>query len=264
MIRELTRQEFRKLSAQRYPYLLLALVLIAQIAHMLAAALAAPETTLDVLTGPQLWAKGAGTGLRFGVYGLLVVGAMGFSQEFAQGTVKTILVLPLRRWEWVAAKLVFLVLLALGLLLAVVMVGVLIVALTLGWGDVVREEVVLYGRGEVWLQVLAATALTAVFLLPVCAFAQLIGLYFSSSGAAVGSALLLGISLEAAGALGGFGKYIFMYHLHRPIGIVEKLGRGLPFRWDALLYWGLGACLLSFAIFCVWQVLRMERMDIAG
>ncbi len=263
MIAVLTRQEFTKLFAYRYPYLMLALVLAAQIVHMLVVALASPETTLDVVSGPQLWAKGVSTGLRFGEYLLLVIGAMGFSQEFAQGTVKTILMLPVRRWEWVAAKLVFLMLLALGLLIAIVAVGLLIVALTVGWGDVVIEEVVLYRAGEVWGQVLKATLLTAVFLMPVCAFGQLVGMYFSSSGAAVGSALLLGIVLEAAGALGGFGRYFFFYHLHRPVGIVEKLGKGLPFKWDGVLIWGLGACVISFVGFSIWQIVRMERMDIA-
>ena len=103
-----------------------------------------------------------------------------------------------------------------------------------------------------------------MFLLPVCAFGQLIGLYFSSSGAAVGTALLVGIVLEAAAGLGGFGKYVFLYHLHRPVAVVEKLGKGLPFRWDAVVTWGLGACLISFVLFSVWQVARLERMDVAG
>jgi ABC-type transport system involved in multi-copper enzyme maturation permease subunit len=264
MIRELTRQEFVKLFSQKYPYLLLTLVLAAQVVRMLVTALTPPETTLEIVTGPQLWAQGVGIGLRFGVYVLLVIGAMGFSQEFALGTVKTVLVLPVQRWEWVTAKLLFLVLLAVGFLAAIVLVGLVIVALSVGWGDVVREEVVLYPERVVWGQLFAATGLTAVFLLPVCAFGQLIGSYFSSSGAAVGSALLLGIVVEAAVGLGGFGRYVFLYHLHRPIGIVEKLGKGLPFRWEPLLTWGLGACLVTFAVFTAWQVIRMGRLDVSG
>ncbi len=264
MIRELARQEFIKLASQRYPYLLLAIVIAVQVTRMLVTALTPPETTLDIVTGPQLWAQGVGIGLRFGVYVLLVIGAMGFSQEFAQGTVKTILVLPVRRWEWVTAKLIHLVGLALGFLAVIVVLGWVIVAATLGWGDVVREGVVLYREGEVWRQLLAAAGLTAVFLLPVCAFGQLIGTFFSSSGAAVGSALLLGIVVEAAVGLGSFGKYIFLYHLHRPIGLVEKLGKGIPFKWEQLLTWGLGTCLITFAVFAAWQVLRIERMDVSG
>lgn len=264
MIRELTRQEFIKFFSHRYPYALVLLVLAAQLARMLTSVLAAPETTLDIVTGPQLWAQGVGMGLRFGVYLLLVIGAMAFSQEFAQGTVKTVLVLPVQRWQWISAKLIFLVLTAMALLALIGGLAALVVAVTLGWGDVLREGVVLYSGSEVLRQVLAATALTAVFLLPVCAFGQLIGIYFSSSGAAVGTALLVGIVLEAAAGLGGFGKYVFLYHLHRPVAVIEKLGKGLPFKWDAVVTWGLGACLITFVLLCAWQVARLERIDVAN
>ena len=264
MIGELTRQEFIKFFSHRYPYALLALVLVAQLVRMLGTALSAPETTLDIVTGPQLWAQGVGMGLRLGVYLLIVVGAMAFSQEFAQGTVKTILVLPVQRWQWITAKLLFLLLTSMGLLALIAALAGLVVAFTLGWGDVLREGVVLYKGGEVLRQVLLATGMTAVFLLPVCAFGQLVGIYFSSSGAAVGTALLAGIVLEAAAGVGGFGKYVFLYHLHRPAAVIEKLGKGLPFKWDEVVSWGLGACLISFLILWVWQVVRLERMDVAG
>ncbi len=264
MIVELTRQEFTKVFSHKYPYLLVALVLAVQVVRMLATALTPPETTLDIVTGPQLWAQGVGMGLRFGVYLLLVIGAMAFSQEFSQGTVKTVLVLPVQRWQWCSAKLLFLVLVAMALLASIVGLAVLIVAFTLGWGDVIREEVVLYTSGEVWRHILLAVGLTAVFLLPVCAFGQLIGIYFSSSGAAVGTALLVGIILEAAAGLGGFGRYVFLYHLHRPVAVVEKLGKGLPFKWDGVAGWGLAACLITFLVLSIWQVWRLERMDIAG
>lgn len=264
MIRELTRQEFIKFFSHKYPYALLLLVLTAQLLRMLSTALSTPETTLDIVTGPQLWAQGVGIGLRFGVYLLIVIGAMAFSQEFAEGTVKTVLVLPLQRWQWFSAKLLFLVLTSMALLAIIAGLAALVVAFTLGWGDVVREGVVLYSGAEVLRQVLLAIGLTAVFLLPVCAFGQLVGIYFSSSGAAVGTALLAGIVLEAAAGLGGFGKFVFLYHLHRPVAVIEKLGKGLPFTWDVVLSWGIGACLISFVIMCVWQVARLERMDVTN
>jgi hypothetical protein len=80
----------------------------------------------------------------------------------------------------------------------------------------------------------------------------------------VGTALLVGIVLEMAAGLGGFGKVVFLYHLHRPVAVIEKLGKGLPFTWDVVVSWGIGACLISFAVLCVLQVARLERMDIAG
>lgn len=262
MILTLCRQEAVKLLSHRYPFVLFGSVLVFQVARMLVSALNPPETTLDIVTGPQLWAQGMGVGLRFGTYLLLVFGAMGFSQEFSLGTVKTILVLPVRRWNWAAAKLLFLVLLALGMLLIMAAVGIAVVALTTGWNGVIREEIVLYGAGTVWRELSVALALTFVFMLPLCALSLLIGIHFTSSGAAVGTALLLGIGVEAAVGLSGHGRFIFLYHLHRPIGIIEKIGKGLPYQWESIIFWGLGSSLIAFALFSLWTALRLERMDI--
>ncbi|MBI4082531.1 MAG: ABC transporter permease [Candidatus Lambdaproteobacteria bacterium] len=264
MIGELCRQEYVKLFTQKYPYVLLGGVLLVQVTRMLVRAFTPPETTLDVVTAPQLWAEGLGWGLRFGTYLILVVGAMAFSREFSLGTVKTVLVLPIRRRDWVLAKLLALIVLAWALLLAMAALGAALVALTSGWGPVVREGVVLYTEATVWREVVGATALTLVFLLPVCALALLLGLHFTSSGAAVGVTLLLGIGAEAAVGLAGWGKYVFLYHLHRPLELLEKLGKGMPYRWDQVLSWGLPTTLIAFAVLALWAVARLERLDIDG
>lgn len=263
MIRALCKNEFTKLFSQRYPFLLFGAVLLLQAVRMLSAALTPPETTLEILSAPQLWADGVSMGLRFGTYLLLVIGAMSFSQEFGLGTAKTVLVLPLQRWHWAVAKLGFLVVVALAMLAAIVLMAIVIVAVTLGWGAVVREEVEMYSHVVVWIEVARAVGLTALFLLPVCTFALLIGVYFSSSGAAVGTALLLGIGLEAAVGLSGAGKYLFLYHLHRPVAMLEKLGKGLPFQWDDLLTWGVGTTIVSFLVLGGWLITRLEKMDVA-
>jgi len=263
MIIELCRQEGVKLFANRYPYLLLGIVLLGQAVYTALKALKEPATTLDVLTAPQLWGDGMGVALRLGLFVILVLGAMGFSQEFAQGTVKTMLVLPVRRGEWVAAKLLALVLLAWALLAACVLLGALVVAVALGWGDVSRGGVTLYQAGQVWAQVAAATGLTALLLLPLCAFALFVSAFFSSSGAAVGVALVLAIVLEfGLGLLDESARFVFLHHLSVPFGQIVKMGKGLPFEWDETLAWGLPVAAVTFCGFAGALVFRMERMDI--
>ena len=263
MIPELCRQEGIKLFSNRYPYLLLGIVLLGEGVYTAVKALKTPETTLDVLTAPQLWADGMGVAMRLGLFVILVLGAMGFSQEFAQGTVKTVLILPIRRWEWVTAKLVSLILLAWALLAACALLGVLIVALTLGWGDVTRSGVLLYTAGQVWGQLLAALGITALLLLPLCAFALLVSVFFSSSGAAVGVALVLAIVLEfGVGLLDQSARFVFLHHLAAPFALVAKMGKGLPFQWEEVLVWGLPVAGVTFALFAALLVARMERMDI--
>jgi hypothetical protein len=202
-------------------------------------------------------------GLRLGLFILLVIGSMGFSQEFAQGTVKTVLTLPIRRLHWVAAKLISLTLLAWGMLLGAALVAVVVVALTLGWGEVERSGVILYGQAAVWRNLAAAVALTGLYLLPVCAFALLVGAYFSASGAAVGVGLVLAIVLEfGIGLLDRSARYVFLHHLQVPIGYVGKMGKGLPFDWDDTLAWGVPVTLVTAIVLTGWLAWRLERMDI--
>jgi ABC-type transport system involved in multi-copper enzyme maturation permease subunit len=262
MILVLMRQEALKLAAQRYPYLLLAALLALQALRMLTLGLTPPATALDVVSAPQLWADGMAWALRLLAFAVLVQGALAFSGEFALGTAKTVLLLPVRRRDWCLAKLATLVLLAWGLLAVLAVLGAALVAATLGWGDVVREGIVLRPLAQVWRQLLLGLGLTALQLLPLCAFALLVGLYFSNAGAAVGVAVLLGMVLEAAGGLLGPGRYVFLYQLHRPLALLERMGKGLPFSWDEALGTGLAVAAAWFVALSAAAWLRLERMDI--
>jgi ABC-type transport system involved in multi-copper enzyme maturation permease subunit len=264
MIAELMRQELLKLATQRYPYLLLAALVGLQVLRVLNLAWTPPATVLDVVSAPQLWAEGLAWSLRLLVFVLLVVGAMAFSGEFALGTARTVLVLPVRRRDWWLAKLATLVLLAWALLALLALLGAALVAATSGWTDVVREGLVLRPRAEYWRDLLLGLALTAVQLLPLCAFALLVGQFFTNSGAAVGVAVLLGMVLESAGGLLAAGRYLFLFHLHRPLALLEQLGKGLPFTWEEPLRLGLAVAVAWFVVLGALAWLRLERMDITS
>ena len=262
MMWELVRQESVKLFAQRFPWVLLGLVLALQTARTLSLAFTPAQTSLDVVSAPQLWADGAGWGLRFAAYALLVLGAMSLSREFSLGTAKTMLVLPISRAAWVGAKLILLVALGSGLVLVITLWGAALTALTLGWGTVMREGLVLVTGGETFVAILSATLLTLVFFMPVCAFAMVIGMLFTSSGSAVGMALVSGLVLETISGLFTAGRFVFFSYLGRPSEVVLRMGKGLPYQWGPLLTWGLLVCLLSFAAFTVLLFWWMNRRDI--
>ena len=262
MIWELCRQEAFKLFSQKHPYLLLVATVAMQMVRMLALALSKPETSMDIVSGPQLWAEGLGWALRTMVFVVLVTGAMSFSREFSLGTAKTVLMLPVTRRAWYGAKLLSLLGVAWGLLLASTLLGMVFVAFTTGWGDLVREGLVIYEAAAFWKNIALATALTGIFLLPLCAFSLLVGMYFRNSGAAVGVALLLGMMLESVAGLLNVGQYLFIFHLHRPADLIGRMGRGLPFSWEQTVSVGLTTALISFAVLALWALVRLERMDI--
>lgn len=262
MIRELCRQEVVRLFAYRYIYVLVMVMVLMQALRMVTMAAATAESTLDVVSAPQLWAEGLGWGLRVLVFLVLVVGAMGFSQEFSLGTAKTMLVLPVTRRAWFASKLLFLLGLAWALLLLLASLGVIITAVALGWADVARESYVIYAVSDLWDDLALAVVLTAAFLAPLCALALLVGLHFNNAGAAVGVAVLLGVVLEAVGGLADWGRFLFSHHLTRPAAVVGKMGRGLAYQWAPQLETGLPVALITFALLTVWALVRLEHMDV--
>jgi len=265
MMGELIRQEAVKLASQRFPYVLGALVVLLQAVTSLTAARTPPETTLDVVNAPQVFAAGAEAGLRGAVYLLLVLGAMSLSREFSLGTAKTFLVLPVTRRSWLMAKLASLLLLAAALALLVSGMGIALAALAPGWSALRQEGLVLAGGAELARQLAAATGLTILLLAPVCAFGLLIGLHFASSGAAVGVAILLGVILEtAANLVDPVGRFVFLAYVPKPFSLIGRLGRGLPYDWSGLTGWGLGVAAASFLLLAGWSLWRFERMDLGG
>ncbi|MDH4225903.1 MAG: ABC transporter permease [Deltaproteobacteria bacterium] len=263
MFTELFRQEALKLLTQRYPYVLLGLVLVLETTYILHTASTPPETTLDRVSPVQLWAQGVELGLRFGVYVLLVVGSMAISREFSLGTIKTFLVLPVSRRMWVGAKLAGIISLGLLITLIITGLGLALVAAFSGWGPVVLEGIIKYPQEEVWQAVALATGLTVVFLLPVCALALVVGSYFHSSGAAVGVTLLLWIVLETlSGMLGSGAKWLFPHYLYEPMNQISKMGKAMVFQWDDVAGPGLVVSGASFLVLAGILIARLDKMDI--
>lgn len=260
MIWELIRQEWVKLFSNRYIYALLALVLASVVVSILTSVFSPPAS--GMASPPQLWADGAGLGHRLGVFLILVVGAMGFSQEFSQGTAKTMLVLPLHRWQWALAKVLFLISFSLGLVLFISALAWVVVALASGWGVVMREGMQIATSAQVWEGLGLAVLLSSVFMLPVGIFALMVGLHFSSSGAAVGTTLLSAILIESVVRLGNTGKILFFFHLSRPFEGMERLGKGVSFDWAEMASTGLVSALLGFSVCSIYLFWRFSKMDI--
>ena len=264
MIRALLRLEAAGLFTQRFAWVLLASLVGLQVARMLLGGMATPETSMDVVAAPGLWATGVGWSLRLLYFVLLILGAMGFSREFSLGTAKTILVMPLHRWQWYFAKLLFQALLAWGWLMLSALIGWLVAWLIAGEFSVVREGLTLATTMQVLAAQAAALALTGLMLLPLCALALLIGLFFHNSGAAVGAAVLCGLGLEAFTALWSGGKWLMVQYIFEPVRLVERMGRGIPYQWDNLLLWGLPLALGWLLLLGALGVARLERMDIGN
>ena len=260
---ELLRQELLKLATQRFVHVLLGVVAALETVTGIVSATSRPETSLDVANAAWVFATSAQAGVRGLLYVVMVISAMSVSREFSLGTAKTFLALPIKRRAWIGAKLLALAVLALAMILAIFALAAFIASIHPGWGAIRQEGVVLATPDIVLQSVLIAFGYTALLILPVCAFGLLVGLFFTSSGAAVGTAVLLGLALDAAaGLIDPLSRYVFLAWVPRPLAQVERLAKGMPQDWGDIARWGLTVGALSLIAMAAATLYRFERMDI--
>jgi len=261
MIFTLMKQEAVKLFTKSFVPLLFGLVTVLEAGVMIFNASNVKVSTLEAVTAPQMLGEGLTIGIRFGAWVVLIIAAMAFSQESSDGTIKTMLVMPIERYQWLVAKIAFLSVLAMLLVFSLSLVGIVVVAFFQGWGPVVRDGIEIFDAGLVWSMVFKMIGLTALFMLPVAGLGLMIGSFFKSSGPAVGVTMVTWLMLTTVGEMLP-AKFVFSVYLEKPADLLVKLGKGLPFVWQSLATWGLGVALVSFCAFVFLVGFRFHNMDI--
>jgi len=264
--------EWRKLFARRFTWIALALVPLGAAVAPLAGQVAETAEHLqsrgtgevEALTGWAALAGGLQFGLRIATFVLLVLAGSALGEEAQQGTLKTLLLRPVRRVEVLLAKKVALSLFAL-LLLAVMAVAAGAVAARYEFGSLVLAG----GKDAATLAVYVAAsfALTVPGLLAVVG----LGLLFSSAidhpGQGTGSAIGAYIGLAALAELSKkSGPWLFTRYVGLHFSELHDMGTGVGaaaknFRELAPL--AILVPLLSAAVFFVGAALLLRARDVA-
>ncbi len=257
----LLRQEAWVLLSQRRIYFVFALALLAAPLRISIALAIGSEHALDILSGPRLWGVGMGWCMRVLALFLGAEGAMGFSQEMAWGTSKTVLTCPISRAMWVWAKTVVLIALAWSVLGAASILAAA-VAIWGGWGDIMQDGQVIYTQGETAAAAVKAVLLAAVLLPAVGFFGLAVGAFFSSSGPAVSATLILGLVILFVAQIIPGGEWLFLQHLETPFGLVEKMGQGFSVRMADRLWQSMYSAGIAWLLFLGITHWRLKAMDV--
>jgi len=199
-----------------------------------------------------------------GVFMLVIFSSLLVSTELASGTVRFVLVRPLRRHEFLAAKLL------LGMSYAVVLA---VIASAAAWaiagvfGDL---KGVTYG-GEVLYTGAAITfaygfglALGLFPLFAAVAYAVFISSCTRSTGAAAGTSVGVFLVVDTVKSHVGIDKLLFTTHIETPWRRFADLCDGIdPGPWfGAATWWCLATSLASFGIFVVIAGYLLARRDL--
>lgn len=214
----------------------------------------------------SLWVASVSVGLRVGIVLLVALGATALSSEATWRTLNTVLARPVRRFEFVAAKVLAL-LVATVVVVAASGVAGYVVGGTVrpreapgmvrvdgsgvvrparssfpSYGDVVDPhfpDTVIASRGQVMGSILYGYLLLLVPVFAAASVGLALGTLFSSSGLAIGLSVGLFVALEGSKFFTALeeniGRYSFNYPLNRIFTNMMEAGQGAAPVWDDAL-----------------------------
>jgi len=202
-------------------------------------------------TGWTLATASLGTGQIAAEVFLLVLGATALAGEATGGTLKMLLPHAYRRSDWILAKALVLLLVAVCFAVVVAVVALGHAAWTDGLGDVTRENEPLFGEETGTIDTFVEAAVmrahmreTVLSGLAALAATALLGLFvsalFDGVVAALCVAFLLFAGLEFADVVLSLPREtlqdIYAWYPAELRALTGKLGRALNERWDAALF----------------------------
>ncbi len=214
----------------------------------------------------SLWIASVSVGLRVGVVLLVALGATALSSEATWRTLNTVLARPVRRFEFLAAKVLTLLVATVAVVGASGLAGYLVGGTVPpreafgvvrvddagkvkpppvgfpSYGDVVDPhfpDTVIATRGEVMGSILYGFLLALAPVFAAASVGLVLGTLLSSSGLAIGLSVGLFVALEGskffAAIEENIGRYSFNYPLNRIFTNMMEAGQGAVPVWDEAL-----------------------------
>jgi ABC-2 type transport system permease protein len=275
--------EVRKLAARRLPLIAFALIVLVALAapwvgHVvdtassLAQGKGRPEDRFG--NGWSALTSGVGTARLFLVIATLVLSGSTLAEEWSQGTIKALLVRPVRRIELLLAKTLVMWGFACSALVVAVVAAGIGGELTQGLYDVTDpffpERPAKYLFGLMLDYTLLATLMTMPALLAMTTMGLLFSTVFDHPGHATGAAVgALFVLTSAAGLMSDESRaFVFVTHLSGPFDTLDGLAQqfsGVIQAFSPAALAGSAAVSLAWAaaLFLASAVL-LERRDIGG
>jgi ABC-2 type transport system permease protein len=255
----LVRLELFKLSRQKGPYfILLAIIAITLIGAYL---LRTTEEKLDLSTGGYGFAIAISyRGLDVSTFFLLILASMLFSSEVGNGTIKTILTRPLRRFDLLLAKYITALILVIIAILLIGGIGLLSGLVYYGLEDLKEGSYVIYNQQQLLGNLGLAFLFCIVPLFCITSLGVTVSTFSNNTGASLGISIGIFILLELL-CLTRLRPFLFPLERFTPLLLVEDMADGLPIAWRPDIYHCLLICSIYTLLFFIISSISIKKRD---
>ena len=197
-----------------------------------------------------------------GVYMLLIYSSTLIASEISRGAIRTVLVRPILRRDFYAAKL--LLGMTYALLLTVIAAGTswAMAALFGDLGGVSFGGEVIYSSGSVAGAFLGVLALGLLAQFAAAAYGLLISVVAGSGAAAVGGAVGIWLVLNLVKHPLGVSSLMFSTYIEAPWSVFAERAVALDAAWTPLAYYAVGVSLISFIVFAAAGMALFSRRNL--
>ena len=193
---------------------------------------------------------------------IMVLAASLVAVEAGGGTLKTVLTRPVTRMDFIAAKMIVLLISAASLVAVILVLSLILGGSFYGLGAVGERDYVIHSRLQMLSNMLYAYGL---LILPLFATST-IALFFSVTIKSVVGAILASLGtyfiLNLLRGIPRLGDYTINSYINYPLELVGDMASGLPPVWLPWLYQCLAASFIYILIFGGASALVLYRKDI--
>ena len=261
-IKAVIRMEWTKIRGKKSAFILplitMAFVLLAGYGFKLGVT----EKFMGIESGFYLAATTTNTALYILTILTVVLVAVAVGNEFVAGTIRYILSRPIRREEWPLGHLAAMVLMVVILYLIIILSGIIIGAITYGYSPLTEKEFVIHSQKELFNKLIIALLLPILPLITLVIAIELVTLVSESPGTAIGIGLGAGFALSILSNQTKLGQFFWANYIFSPLEEMEKMSKGLPTDWGAIIWWSIGVSLITGLILLVSSIYIIRRKEI--
>lgn len=198
------------------------------------------------------------TALNFlGVLLILIFSSGLISSESSSGTLQMMITNPVSRLEFFLSKTIAAMIFSLILLSSILITSLIFGAIHFGYGDYVEEGLILFKRGQIFLEILYCFLIMLFPLIAFCCYGLLISVVTNNVaygiGFSIGSIIFLDIIREKM----NLSRFLFQSYIETPFNIVKSITEGFEVVWKpeafycfgVPLIWAIGCFSIGFVIF---------------
>jgi len=168
-----------------------------------------------------------------GVILILIFSSLLVSTEVSSGTLQMMLINPISRLEFFSAKVITGMMFSLILLISTIIPALIIGSIHFGYGDYIEGGIILFTKGEIFLNIFFCFSLLLIPLLAFCCYGLLFSVITNNVGFSIGFSVGSVIFLDVIKERLDISPFLFQSYIETPFEIVMNIVEGFKVNWKS-------------------------------